>query len=815
MTPPSGGGTGDAPDRPGGGPEAGRADDDGSADDGWRDRLLRHGGRALLLLLAAASLPMLFPRSPLPRFSHLEEGMVAEEDVIAEVSFPVRKSEERLRQERREAEQGVTPIFRLEPSAADSSVDRALRLFEALDSVAREAGPDTAGMRRVMSRFGVPPSPEQLSWLADDDRRRVLRGNLVEAFRTLLPRGVAPSSELDEVASDRILVRGPRRDRRAVRDSVTTMGDFYEAAAGRAPDELATPGLQLHQALSVRFARPTLRFDRAATRAARQQAREAVETTAGHVLEGERIVAAHERVGAAQMERLRSYREELRRRGVGDREGRLARSLGAGLYGLGLLALLALVTAFFRPEVYRDPVDFGVVVGLTFLVVGASSLVVEAGTPEALVPVAFSALLIAALYDGLLAVVTVGVMAGLLAGQPPFAGAAAPFLAVMGGGAAALGVRWVRRRSDAWMLIAAVGGAYAVGAAALGLMRSLPLEQLAAMAGWGTVNAAASTLFAVGAALPALEKLTGITTEQTLLELCDLNRPLLQRLSREAPGTYAHSINVANLAEAACSAIGADALLARAGTYYHDIGKMARPQFFAENQPAGRNPHDRLPPEKSAEIIRSHVSEGLRMAREARLPEDIRAFIREHHGTMTVVYFLERARERCDDGDPPPDPGAFTYPGPRPRSRETAVVMLADGVESAARTLDDPVPERIRELVEEIVRQRLASGQLEESPLTLRDLSRIRRAFTRVLSGVYHSRVEYPEATAPDAAEDEGGEERPAGAEAAEGVGAAGPGRAGGVSGDEREGDGAGDDGTGDGPDEGPDARDPVRSRGG
>ena len=753
---PAGNGNGE---RSGGGRRGDAAGVERGVGSGWRGRVLHHGSRILLLLLLAASLPLIFPRSPLPRFSHLEEGMVAEEDVIAEISFPVQKSEERLRREREEAEQGVTPVFRLEPAVADSSLGRARRLFAALDSVVREAGPDTAAMRRVMSRFGVPPSPEQLAWLADTGHRRVLRRSLLEAFGSLLPEGVAPSAELGEVASDRILVRGPRRDRRVVRDSVATMGDFYEASTRAAPDALAGPGLQLHQALAVRFARATLRYDRASTRAARQQARGAVETTAGHVLEGERIVAAHERVASAEMEKLRSYREELRRRGMGDQEGRLARSLGGGLYGLAMLGLLGLTLGFFRPAVYRDPVDFSLVVGLTFLVVAGSSFLTETGTPAALIPVAFSAVVLASLYDGLLSVVSVAVVVGLLAGQPPFAGAAAPFLTAAAGTAAAFGVRGVRRRSDAWILMALVGGAYAAAGAALTLMRSLPLEQLAAIAGWGTVNAAASTLFAVGVALPALEKLTGITTEQTLLELCDLNRPLLRRLSREAPGTYAHSINVANLAEAACSAIGADALLARAGTYYHDIGKMDRPQFFIENQPAGRNPHDRLPPEKSAEIIRSHVTEGLRMAREARLPECIRAFIREHHGTMTVTYFLERARSRCGEEEVPPDPNDYTYPGPRPRSRETAVVMLADGVESAARTLDDPVAERVRELVHEIVDRRLSSGQLDESPLTLGDLARIRRAFTRVLSGVYHSRVDYPG--------EDGGSEEPRGEDAA------------------------------------------------
>lgn len=606
--------------------------------------------------------------------------------------------------------------------------------------------------------------------LADPERRRALERTLVESFRSLLPPGVVPSSHLRDLGSSRAVVRGPEGDRRVDRDSLTTLGSFYERAGQGAPEALGAPGLQLFQALAVRFAEPTLRLDRGSTEAARQQAREAVEAEAGHVLQGERIVTAHERVDQDDMQKLEAYREELRSRGMDDTRGALLRSAGAGVYGLGLLAVLGLVLLLYRPEIYRDLRGFGLVVGLTLAVPVAASFVADAGTSAALIPVAFAALLVGALYDGLLALVVAGVVAGLLAAQPPFSSSTATFLTMAAGAAAAFGVRSVRRRADNWILIALIAGAYAVAGAVLGIMLSLPVERVLALAGWGTVNATACTLLAV-ALLPALETFTGITTEQTLLELSDLNRPILRRLSRQAPGTYAHSINVANLAEAACSAIEADALLARAGTYYHDIGKMARPQFFIENQPVGRNPHDRLPPEKSVEVIRGHVTEGLRMAREARLPEAIRAFIREHHGTTIIGYFLEKARR---NGDDEPLPSNFRYPGPRPRSRETAVVMLADGVESAARTLADPSRERIRELIDGLVAARLEGGELDDAPLTLRDLDRIKREFSRVLTGVYHHRIDYPggPGTEEEGESDrpEAGEIRPGGKDAAEGA---------------------------------------------
>src|SRR5690606_35379946 len=185
----------------------------------------------------------------------------------------------------------------------------------------------------------------------------------------------------------------------------------------------------------------------------------------------------------------------------------------------------------------------------------------------------------------------------------------------------------------------------------------------------------------------------------TLLELADLNRPLLKRLSLEASGTYAHSINVANLAEAAGHAIGPTALLVRAGAYYHDVGKLAAPQYFIEHQARGRNPHDQLDPGTPAPLVRSHVLEGLRLAAQPHLPEAVTLCIPEHHGTQKIAYFLEQARRR----DESVDASESTYQGPKPQSRETAILMLADSIESAMKVLQDPTAERIRELVDRIV----------------------------------------------------------------------------------------------------------------
>jgi hypothetical protein len=242
--------------------------------------------------------------------------------------------------------------------------------------------------------------------------------------------------------------------------------------------------------------------------------------------------------------------------------------------------------------------------------------------------------------------------------------------------------------------------------------------------------------------MPVFEAWTGITTDQTLLELGDLNGPLLKRLSLEASGTYAHSINVAHLAEAAARAIDANALLTRVGAYYHDIGKMAAPQYFVENQAGGRNPHDRLAPEDSVAIIRGHVVEGMRMAEHAKLPECIRVFIPEHHGTQPIGFFFEKAQAAA--GTEPLDPADYSYPGPNPASRETAILMLADSVEGAAKVLEDPTPESIRVMVDRVIQGKINRGQLDDAPLTFADLARVRDAFAGVLGGMYHHRLDYP-----------------------------------------------------------------------
>ena len=253
----------------------------------------------------------------------------------------------------------------------------------------------------------------------------------------------------------------------------------------------------------------------------------------------------------------------------------------------------------------------------------------------------------------------------------------------------------------------------------------------------------AVALFQVSAAL--FERLFGITTHLGLLELSDPNRPLLKRFCELAPGTYTHSILVGNLAVAAAEAVGADALLCRVGALYHDLGKMQRAQFFVENQAGGDNAHARLNPSLSALVVTAHVKDGLEIAEREKLPPVIKSFITEHHGTSLIRYFYH---QQCAGDDSEAAPGLehqFRYGGPKPQSRETAILMLADSVEAASRTLDKPTLGRIEDLVTKIIDGNLSDGQLDECDLTQRDLRGIQGAFVRLLSGMLHSRIDYPD----------------------------------------------------------------------
>jgi len=257
-------------------------------------------------------------------------------------------------------------------------------------------------------------------------------------------------------------------------------------------------------------------------------------------------------------------------------------------------------------------------------------------------------------------------------------------------------------------------------------------------------NGIVSSVIVLGV-LPVFEYLFRTVTSVSLLELADFNQPLLQRMIMEAPGTYHHSLIVGNLSEAACREVGVNALLARIGAYYHDIGKLEKADYFSENQSIAASRHDDLSPTMSKLVIMNHVKGGVELAKRYKLNPRIIDFIRQHHGDSLVYYFYRRALEEIEEDQQIKEEG-FRYPGPKPDTKETAIVLLADSVEAATRALKEPTPAKIEELVHKVINNKFIDGQLDECDLTLKDLERISAVFIRILGGTCHSRVVYPEA---------------------------------------------------------------------
>lgn len=701
-----------------------------------------HGARVALFLIVAAFAYALFPASPAVETPIFEVGSVATETVIAPFAFDVRKTDSELAREQEELARSVKPIFVHVPAGADTAIARMSTFMAAL---AQEADAsrrvDAARVRTAAAAQGVALTPDEGEYLTAPARRRSMEEGIRRAYQRWLVEGVTASGALDEVRGE-VILRRDEEERSLVVDSIHTFGGFLARARAEHPDPNSSLADALYLKLLTAFFQPTIVFDRVSTEERRQELRATVDPHRFRVMEAEKIVGQHEVVGRAEFEKLRALHEALQAQTRGERA--MTRVVGAILYNALVLAIFVIAVVLFRPQLYRSFRSL-MLLAMVFMsvVLGAFTVTRMTVVAPELVPVAFAAIILSVLFDPRISMIAAMILAVLIGGQSVFRGTNALFINLIGGAAAALSVRVIRRRDQSYYSILTIAAAYLFAAFALGMTLGWTAGAIGASAMWGAVNALVSVSLAMSL-LPLAERFTGITTDLTLLEYSDLNRPLLRRLSLEAPGTYAHTVVMANLVEAACNAIGANGLLGRVGTYYHDIGKIRKPQYFVENQARGRNPHDKLKPSTSASIIRNHVREGLELADEHKLPRVLRAFIAEHHGTGEIAYFLEKAKEREGLAL---TTGEYAYPGPIPHTPETAVCMLADGVEAAVRVLNEPTPEKVRDVIDHIVRQRMEQGQLRSAPLTLQQIEIVKEQFARVLIGMHHNRIDYPAAS--------------------------------------------------------------------
>jgi hypothetical protein len=480
-----------------------------------------------------------------------------------------------------------------------------------------------------------------------------------------------------------------------------------------------------------------------------QEAVDKVPVSKGIVLKNERIVDANTRVTVDVKEKLNSLAMAKSRQ--------LASSGGIQLWlpRVGMFMItIALLTFFlawlyvFRNLWFRQT-RILLLINLLFLTIMATAnfFYVRLDLSEYLIPVTVAAMAFTILFDArtsIIATIALALMLGFMVGNK------VDFVLVNAivGSASIYAVRQLRRRRQIFVAIIYIVTSYILAITAIELLKYTTIAKLGNDLFYAGINGILSPIMVYGL-IGLLEVIFGITTNLTLLELSDFNHPLLRRLSREANGTFSHSIVVGNLVEAAANAIGANALLCRVGAYYHDIGKLARPEYFIENQFRSENPHDSIAPNLSAKVVASHVKEGLRLAREYGLPETVADFIPMHHGTARIEYFYKRALDEAGPDDQVKEEN-FRYSGPTPNTKETGLLMLCEAIEAATRSIKKPTLPHLQQMIETIIKLRIDDDQLTNCPLTMRDLNTIKgdpkrgTGIISVLQGIYHVRISYP-----------------------------------------------------------------------
>lgn len=484
--------------------------------------------------------------------------------------------------------------------------------------------------------------------------------------------------------------------------------------------------------------KPNMVVDETATEAARQAARDSVEPVI--YKQGQNIVREGERVSSYQIAMLSAL-------GLLDSASiDMTVYGGAALVVVATVLLMVLMLHMLNPDVLSEPRHVIVIMLVMIINVGLGVISVKFINVH-LVPVALGAMLLTGLLGartGLTAGVALSViLASLTAGSNGAYSEEMVHLLLTGVVGSVVAVKFLAGKPQRVRTVICgvlVAGVNLVLMLAQGLMTAADLHNTMSDGVWSMAGGVISGLIAVGFQ-PVFEAAFNLATPSKLLELANPNQPLLRRLLIEAPGTYHHAIIVANLSEAAAEKIGANPLLARTGAYFHDIGKLKRPLYFKENQ-RGDNPHDRTDAYVSAAIVTAHTSDGLALAQKHHLPPEIQRIIVEHHGDTPVMYFYHKALQQADGK--PVDIKDFRYGGSRPSTKESAIVMLADTIEAAVRSMPDPTPQAIQRFIERLVRGKIEDGQLSSSPLSLHDIDGICEAFSAVLSGVFHERIEYP-----------------------------------------------------------------------
>lgn len=704
-----------------------------------------YGFRAILAVVTIAIILFLFPISSIYQTLNLPaEGSIAKEDVVAPFTFPVLKSNEELQQDKNMVLSNLPVILSFDSAKWDSIVGEVRGFFAQVDSINRK---NRIPESRVRSMRMVFPNLEEegIFLLSMDEDLQIFSSNLMAILKDFYQVGMVEKVE-DLPFSDnrRAIILSPNEEISISEDELLDIFKAKERLLSLALVKFEHDQLLVKAMYEIgsRFLVPNLTLNTNQMEARKQKALDAITDQKGMVLKGETIVAKNQKVTKEDLEKLTSLSQFRIKSGLKSDPWHFVFPLLGRIFFAGAVILgLALFLYFVKPNVFFDNTKLLMITSILILQIILTYLILfRWQLSEYLIPVTIASMLLTILLDlevGLVFTFSLGILLGVVS----YFDFKLAFITIVAGSLACFSVKEVAHRYRFYRPMLYISFAYVVFIYFSESLKLSPSGAILSLCGYGLFNGFISTILTIGL-LPIFESVFDVTTDITLLELSDLNHPLLKRLSLEAPGTYHHSIIVGNLAETGAKAIGANTLLARVGAYYHDIGKVEKPEYFVENQMGAKSKHEKLTPSMSALILESHVKEGVEMAEEVNLPQAVIDFIRQHHGTTVMSYFYNKALEQGAGQDLKDE---YRYPGPKPHSKETAIVMLADAVEAASRVLEDPKPSRIKSLIKKIIDSKLAAGELSDSNLTFKELSAIQQAFLPVLISVFHPRVEYPE----------------------------------------------------------------------
>ncbi len=695
---------------------------------------------AALFIIAAV---LLLPPAQRAEEVIFKTGEIADREVIAPFDFEVGLSAEELEFAKAQAAVSVPPVYVRDRSGEE---ELGMGLSALLDSLAVIVREDTLNRVQKLEIIGT-----LLPYLPDNSTKILLSGSILANIgkavknyqKSLLASGLIDNSgPLRRSEQSMIVVLdGDKEKRVSVRD-VNDQGrvDRLIREKSLAMFKKSRDKAQVFYELVRAYTLPNLILNIEETQRRRNFAMDGVQKFF-RISKNEKIIGKHDKVTKEQENILKALEKSKAVQKAEKSPLTLIEMYSAEILRLLLFTMLFGGYLFmYHRKIYNDLLRLTsiFVVMLVFMLLMA--VVVRFELNPFLVPVAFASLMLTALFNfrlGLVITVMSCVLIALITDFPYNMG----FVSLLSGVAGALGLKNLRARSHFYKVFLYISLAYVLGIFSIELGHADNFQTLYSHSFWGITNALFSSV-AVMFILPVFENIFNLTTRFTLLELTDLNKPILKRLNMEAHGTYHHSMLIGNLVDNVAQEVEADPLKARVMAYYHDIGKIFKPEYYTENQESGFSKHDKITPKMSSLVLLSHVKDGEELAREEKLPDLVMDAIREHHGTTVMAYFYQKALET--DSHSSVNQDDFRYPGPKPRSRESAILMLADNVEAACRSLKDATPSHIRNMVIRLIDKRAQDGELDNSGLTLNELAKIKEKFISLLAGIYHKRIAYP-----------------------------------------------------------------------